>query len=629
MMFQSDPDDAAQRRQFTRRAFLLGGVQAAVGTAIAARLWHLQVEEHGRYGLLADENRINVQFVAPERGRVLDRFGIVLAANREGYRAVLVPSLARDVKGVLSRFAKVVPLSADEQERLVQRAARQSPNVPLIIVQDLTFEQISAVGVHAPHLPGVATEAAPTRVYFHGKTVGHIVGYTGAIERIAMDDDPILRLPGMKTGRSGIERGREAALRGTAGVVQSEVDSRGRIVRHLDRVEPASGHDVVSTIDTELQRTVLTTLSSFRRAAAVVLDIETGEVLVSASIPTFDPNDLINGRANPRGWQRLKTGLDDPMTNRATRGVYPPGSTFKMVTALAAAEAGVIDLKEKITCDGTFEYFDKTFRCWKRSGHGACDFHSAMKQSCDCYFYEIVRRTGIDAFAAMARKLGFGQTYDCGLAGLKGGLVPDPDWKRGRFGKGWLGGETILAGIGQGYVLATPLQLAIMTARLASGKSVTPTFVRRSTQEVAPAFAPIPGKPEWITAIRRALAAVVNESGGTGAKAKPEDGSFTVAGKTGTSQVGRASSETAQLDLPWELRDHALFVCYAPIDKPRYAVSVIIEHGGGGGATAAPLARDILEKVIARDPLGKSAWPGVSPASPVRRAAATDVKRES
>ena len=619
-MFERDPDNADQRRMFTRRALIFGAAQAGAGTVIASRLWHLQVEEHGRFGLLADENRINVQFIAPERGRILDRFGTLLAANQESYRAVLVPSLAFDVKGVLARFAKLVPLSTEEQYRLAVRATKQSPNLPLIIAPDLTFEQIAVIGLQSPHLPGIATEAAPKRQYFHGSTVGHVVGYIGAIERLAMDDEPLLRLPGMRSGKTGIERGRETALRGTGGVVQSEVDSRGRIVRHLDRVEPAVGRDIVSTIDTALQREVLGVLAPFRRAAAVVMDVEGGEVLALGSVPLFDPNDILRG-AGPRGIQRLKASLDDPMNNRATRGLYPPGSTFKMVTALAAAESGVIDLKEKIACDGRYDYFDQTFRCWKRSGHGACDFHSAIKQSCDCYFYEIVRRTGIDALAAMARKLGFGQVYDCGLAGLKRGLVPDPDWKRGRFGKAWVGGETILAGIGQGFVLTTPLQLTVMMARIGSGRMVTPTFVRRGPDEPVPVFAPIAGRPEWISAIRRGLTSVVNDDGGTGAKARPEEGSFVVAGKTGTSQVGRASSETAQLDLPWELRDHALFVSYAPAAKPRYAVTVVVEHGGGGGATAAPLAREILEKTMARDPIAKPAWQG-APATGERRAPA-------
>jgi penicillin-binding protein 2 len=622
-MFERDPDPPSGRQLFTRRVLLLGGVQAAAMTTIAGRLWHLQVNEQSRYALLAEENRISVQMLAPERGRILDRFGEVLASNQESYRAVLVPSLARDVRGVLKRFGNWVPITPDDQEKLILRAKRQPPHTPLVIAQDLTFEQIAAIELQAPHLPGVSTQAAPQRQYFHGRTVGHVVGYTGATERLAMDDDPVLRLPGMRTGKTGIERGQELGLRGAGGMVQSEVDSRGRIVRHLDRTEPQPGHDVVLTIDTTLQAQILAKLAAHRRAACVVMEVATGEVLALASVPTFDPNDFARG-ATTQGWQRLQTQRDDPMNNRAAQGLYPPGSTFKMVTALAALEAGVIDLKTKIACDGRFDYYDTTYRCWKRSGHGTCDLHMAMRESCDCFFYETVRRTGIEALAAMARRLGFGQSYVSGLANVKRGLIPDPDWKRGRFNRSWTGGETILAGIGQGYVLTTPLQLAVMMSRLATGKAILPTFVRQAEDGAAVAAEPLAIRPEWLTAIRRGMNAVVNEDGGTGSKARPESGNFQVAGKTGTAQVSRFSSETAQMDLRWNLRDHALFVAYAPATKPRYAIATVIEHGGGGGATAAPLTREVLELVMARDPMARPAWPGVATSGERKRAQAPD-----
>jgi penicillin-binding protein 2 len=622
-MFEQESDNVDQRQSFTRRAILLGAGQVGLLGIVGGRLWHLQVEEHNRYSLLADENRVNIQSLAPERGRILDRYGQVLATNLESYRAILVPSLAGSVRDTLTRFSRLVAISAEDQERVVLRARRQSTNTPIVIATDLTFEQIAAIGVQSPHLPGISTEAAPKRRYHQGRTVGHIVGYIGAQDRLAMDDDPVVRLPGMRTGKAGIERGQEAVLRGKSGLVQTEVDSRGRPVRHLDRSEPTPGRDIVLTIDTVLQAQVLTKIASFRRAACVVMDVNTGEIPVLASVPTFDPNEVVQG-TTARTWQRLQTQRDDPMNNRATRGLYPPGSTFKMVTGLAGLEAGVVTLKEKIDCDGTYEYFDQKFRCWKRSGHGACDFHVAMRESCDCYFYEVARRVGIEALAAMARKLGFGQIYDCGLANLKRGLIPDPDWKRARFNKPWVGGETVLAGIGQGYVLTTPLQLAVMTARLATGLSITPTFIRPpdgAAPQPLQNLAPLPGRPEWHAAIRRAMAAVVNEDGGTGSKARVDGNPYLVAGKTGTSQVSRFSSETAQLDLRWELRDHALFVAYAPVVKPKYAIATIVEHGGGGGSTAAPLSREILDLVMQRDPSSRAVWSGKTVESDGRRRA--------
>ena len=616
-MFIDDGDDKGQRRRFSRRALLLGVGQAAAFGAVAGRLYQLQVLDEAKYALLADENRLNVQLLAPARGRILDRYGEVLAYNTEGFRVVVVPSLAGDVAAVLRRLARVVPIAADEQERIVQRAKKQSPNLPVIVARDLTFELVAEINLLAPQLPGVRTETAGRRLYAHGRTMGHIVGHVGSIERLALDDEPVLRLPDMKFGKVGIERGQEEALRGSGGTVKHEVDARGRIIRNLEQTEPVAGRDVGVTIDTALQAKVLARLAPFRRAAAVAMDAATGEVVAMASVPGFDPNDMV-GRATRRGVDRLTTARDDPMINRAIRGQYPPGSTFKMVTALAGLEAGLINTATRVTCDGRFELAGQGFRCWNRGGHGSVDLHRALRESCDVYFYELANRLGIAHLASMARRLGFGHAHDCGIAHVKPGLVPDPDWKRARFNRPWLGGETVLAGIGQGYVLATPLQLAVMTARLATGRAVVPTLVRRpkELQLLAPAMAL---RPEWLAAIRRGMIAVVNEDGGTGYRAKPSGEGYTLAGKTGTSQVGRASqSETSQSEIEWLQRDHALFVAYVPADRPRYAVAAIVEHGGGGGATAAPLVRDIVEDVMARDPSGRPAWPDFAeqPAAP-------------
>jgi penicillin-binding protein 2 len=347
-VFRHDEDDAPQRRRFTRRAMLLGAGQAGVFGLIGARLFNLQVVDGARYVPLAEENRISVQMVAPARGRILDRSGVVLADNREGWRAVLVPSLAGDVRGVLALFARLVPLSSVDQERLAQRARRQS-NVPIVLASDLGFEQIAQINLFAPQLPGVRTEPEVRRRYLHGATMGHIVGYVGTIARLAVDDDPVLRLPGMRIGKAGVERGMEARLRGDGGHVKHEVDARGRIIRDLEQVEPVAGSDVRLTIDTELQAKVLGRLANERRAAVVGMDVTSGEVLVMASVPTLD-NALVTGGEAGGGVRRLQTTAHNPMINRAIRGTYAPGSTFKMVVALAALEAGVVDPRERIGC---------------------------------------------------------------------------------------------------------------------------------------------------------------------------------------------------------------------------------------------------------------------------------------
>ena len=616
-MFGRDSDDSVQRQRFTRRALLIGAAQAGVFGLVGTRLFRLQVVDGARYVPLADENRLNVQIVAPVRGRILDRFGELLASNREGYRAVLVPSLAGNVKDVLALFARLVPMSEEDQGRFAQRARRQPANVPMVLAGDLTFEQIAEINLFAPQLPGVRTEVDSRREYFHGRTVGHVVGYVGVVSRLALDDDPVLRLPGMRTGKSGVELGMENYLRGEGGHVKHEVDARGRIVRDIEQREPTRGGDVVLTIDTKLQAKALARLSREKAGAAVAMDVTSGEVVVMASVPQFDTSEFSDVTAG-RALRRLQTAQFNPMVNRAVRGAYPPGSTFKMVVALAALEGGLIKPKERIDCDGKFELANQIFRCWKRPGHDSSDLHKALRESCDVYFYELARRCGIDAIARMARRLGFGQTYDCGIALQKAGIIPDPEWKQRRLGKSWFGGETILAGIGQGYVSTTPLQLAVMTARLATGKAVVPTLVRPPLGEKIQDAPSLGLRSEGLEAIRRALFAVVNEEGGTGAAARIEEGTARLSGKTGTSQVSRASSERSNSELRWEERDHALFVGFAPSARPRYAVAVVVEHAGSGGVAAAPIVKEMMTDLLALDPTARPAYTGISGDGPGR-----------
>ncbi len=611
-MFTPDDDDEAARHQtFTRRAMLLGGGQLFCFGLVGARLYQIQVMDEGRYVPLAEGNRIGVHLRAPERGHILDRFGEVLASNQEGFRATLIPSRAGDLRQTLAMFARIVPLTADEQERIVQRAQRKSRSQPLVLAGDLSFEQVAELSVLAPRLPGIATEPAPKRTYFHGDSVGHVIGYVGGVERLALDDDPVLRLPGTRIGKSGIELGMEEELRGVAGSERLEVDARGRIVRSLGETAPRPGRNVVLTLDVGLQARVMARLGRERRGAVVAMDVNSGEVIALASVPAFDPRELFAG-AGADAWKARLNDPDKPLLNRAISGLYPPGSTFKMVTALAALEAGVVTLKEKVECAGSFEFAGQSFRCWNRRGHNRVDLHRALKESCDVYFYELARRVGIGALSRMARRLGFGEVFESGIALQKAGVVPDPDWKRGALDRGWLGGETVITGIGQGFVTATPLQLAVMTARLATGRKIRPTLIRHDAgaRPVArgDAFQVLDIAPEWLDAVRTGMVAAVNEDGGTASNAQLDGSSIVVAGKTGTSQVSRASSERGQGELPWDLRDHALFVGYAPATRPRYAAVAVVEHGGSGGAVAAPMVRDVLGMLIVEDPAAKPAY---------------------
>lgn len=592
------------RATFTRRAAVVGLLQVAGLGAIAARLYQLQVLNERQYGDLADANRTNRQTLAPLRGQIYDRYGQLLAGTEEFYQAVLIPSLAGDVEQVVARLQRIKALSEEEKAEFTRLMQTQSANAPIVVTRGLTWKELSAINLNAPMLPGVYTEISGKRTYHGGATMGRIVGYVGSVERFALDDDPTLRLPQARIGKAGVELGLETRLRGTGGYVVREVDAHGRIVRNLAQSDPKRGEDVAITIDAQLQSRLLQRLSGHRRAAGAVIDIATGDVVAMGASPMFDVTRLADP-ISVKQWQKLAGARDNPLLDRSIQGLYPPGSTFKMVTALAALEAGVIGRFDQVNCRGTYVLAKSKFRCWNRGGHGPCNLHRALRESCDVYFYEVARRVGITRLAAMARRLGLGQGFATGIEPVRSGLVPDPTWKRGRFGESWYEGETLHAGIGQGYVLTTPLQLAVMTARIASGMSVTPTVVRPRTPGNAEMPAPLGIKAAHLAAVRRGMWAVVNEGGGTGKSARLDDARLKIFGKTGTSQVARISSRVSQRNLRWDLRDHALFVGYVADEKPRYAVAAIVEHGGSGGKVAAPLVRAIVEDTIAVDPAAR------------------------
>jgi len=596
---------------FTRRALLLGLAQAGGLGVLGARLYELQVMEARRYAPLADDNRLDVEVLAPVRGRILDRSGTVLAANEESFHVALRTGRGGNVRESLDRLSRIVSLPPAEREAMVERARKHGIGTPLVLARDLTFEQVAAINLEAPQLPGIETGTTYRRKYVQGLSMGHLTGYVGRVEEHAIDDAPMLRLDWVKVGKAGAERGFETVLRGTGGSRKFEVDAHGRIIRNLEEMEPVAGRDVILAADLALQTRVVERLQREGRAALVVLDVVTGEITALASVPTYDPA-VLTERLTPAAWKALAQTPDRSLLNRAVGGLYPPGSTFKMVTALAALEAGKVSLDERIECRGSFDLADKTFRCWKRHGHGRCDFHRALRESCDVYFYEIANRTGINAIAAMGRKLGLGQVYDCGLPLQKRGVVPDADWKKTRYRAIWLAGETVLAGIGQGYVLTSPLQLAVMTARIATGRAVVPRLERLDPRIASPGngAAPLGISETSLEAVRRAMVAVVNEDGGTGGNARPASGRVLAAGKTGTSQVV-ANSLRIEDGSPASAatRDHALFVSYFPAQSPRYAIVAVVENGGGGGATAAPLVADVIEYIVADDPASRP-YPG-------------------
>ena len=591
-------------RSITRRAAILGGAQLAVAGALGARLAHLQLNQAQEFRLLAEENRINVRLIAPARGLIYDRNGLEIAGNEQIYRVSLVREDAGDVEAVIEQLRGLIRLDPDRLERARREMERSPSFVPVTLADRLTWGELSAVALNAPALPGVTPEVGLSRVYPRGHDFAHVVGYVGRVTERDLErdttDDPLLRVPQFQIGKIGTEKAMEDALRGRAGTKRIEVNAAGRIMRELDRVEGVSGHALRLTLDAGLQNFVQARLGQ-ESASAVVLDTRNGDVLAAVSSPSFDPNLFVQGISVP-DYASLRDNDHRPLHNKIVQGLYPPGSTFKMVTLLAALEAGEVSPGETIWCGGYTKVSGRRFHCWKRGGHGWVDLKKSLRESCDLYYYELAQRAGIDRIAATARKLGLGVAHDLEMTSVSEGLIPDRAWKRARRGEEWVVGDSLNAAIGQGFVLASPLQLAVMTARLASGLEVKPRLVRAvdGVDQPSGVQGTLDLPRSWLEMVRDAMYQVVNARGGTAGRSRFDLAGAKWAGKTGTSQVRnitaaeRARGVFRNEDLPWERRDHALFVGYAPHDDPRYAVSVVIEHGGGGSAAAAPVARDIM-----------------------------------
>jgi penicillin-binding protein 2 len=599
-------------RSFSRRALILGAGQLGLFGVLASRLYYLQVVTADEYALLADENRINHRLLPPARGRIFDRHGVALARNSPTYRVLVIREQTADLRATLGALARLIPVSGEQIEEVIAEAARRRRFVPITVQEDLTWTELSRVAVNAPDLPGVSLDAGLLRDYPMGSIMAHVLGYVGPVSESELNGDPLLELPEFRTGKNGIEKVYDQALRGRAGISRFEVNALGREIKELYRHDGEPGRDLTLTLDLDLQRYVHERLSDEQSAAVVVLDVHTGDVLALASVPTFDPRPFVDGLSRD-DWRDLTTNPNAPLVNKAIGGQYPPGSTFKMVVALAALEAGAAGPDTEVFCPGFIRLGDHQFHCWKRWGHGKLKLVEAIAQSCDVYFYELARRLGVDAIAEMARRFGLGQALGIDLPGERSGLVPDRAWKRATRGVAWQLGETLITGIGQGYMQATPLQLAVMTARIANGgRAVVPRLVHgeAGVDDAQPPAPPAAlGVSDWsFRLVRQGMYEVVNGLHGTARQASLGNPDVALAGKTGTSQVRRIShAERAtevrkNEDKPWEERDHALFVAFAPYREPRYALAVVVEHGGSGAGTAAPIARDIMAKTLELDP---------------------------
>ncbi len=601
-------DNEASARRVTRRALLLSGGMAAMFVALGARMRYLGIEQADQFRLLAEENRISIRLLPPIRGVIHDRHGKVLAENEQNYRVVMTREDAGDVEAVLNRLSHVIPLTRSDLDDALEALKKNSSFVPITVKDRLNWEEFSRVALNAPALPGVTPETGMSRVYPRDADFAHVLGYVGPVSEKDLEGvenpDPVLQIPKFQIGKVGVERWLEDTLRGTAGTKRIEVNHIGRVMRELDRIEGQAGSDVHLTIDAGVQNFIQARLGE-ESASCIVMDVTNGDIIAAVSSPSFDPNLFVRGISNT-DFRYLMDHDHRPLANKAVQGAYPPGSTFKMVTALAALEEGVITPETTVRCPGHFESGGRRFHCWRRGGHGAVDLERSLSESCDVYYYEVALKVGIDKIAEMGRRLGLGIRHDLPMSAITEGNMPDKGWKMERHQAEWRIGDTINASIGQGYVLSSPLQLAVMTARLASGRAVKPRLVRAIDGREIPVepAEPLGLSTSNLTAVLQGMDAVMNEAGGTARSSRIVADGLRMAGKTGTSQVRnisaaeRASGVISNDQLPWNRRDHALFVGYAPYDNPRYAVSVVVEHGGGGSTAAAPIARDALLRAL-------------------------------
>lgn len=589
-----------------RRSLIMALIKFLLLMVIIARLYYLQVYQADRYKTLADENRISTRLLVPPRGIIFDRNGVTIASNQQNFQALIVAEQAPNVQETLDAFKKIMPLSEAEEERIKKDLKRNRSFVPIKIRDNLSWEEVSRIQLNAPDLPGIVIDEGLTRYYPFGAGMAHILGYVSSVSDKDVKDDPLLEVPGFKIGKSGIEKYLEKALRGESGNLKLEVNAYGRIMKEIERVDGIPGKDVQLTIDSRLQQKAFE-LFGEESGAAVLLDVHTGEILAFVSAPSFDPNMMTQGLST-EDWNALLHNERNPLTDKAISGQYSPGSTFKMIVALAALEAGVIKPETRTYCAGKMFLGNHAFHCWKKEGHGHLNVVEALQHSCDIFFYETAQKLGIEKIADMVRRFGLGSKINIGLENEKAGLIPDKEWKLRRFGEPWQQGESLISGIGQGYILTTPLQLATMTARLVNGGyEIKPTFLKVSDGEKSK-IRKIDVSPTNLELIKEGMYAVVNKPGGTAWRSQFDYHGQRMGGKTGTTQVRRITMKERregikkESELPWRLRNHALFVGYAPHDNPKYAVAVLVEHGGGGSSVAAPLAGKILREAVMLDP---------------------------
>ncbi len=575
------------KETFDRRSFVVGGIQGGVGLLLAARMGYIAVAENEKYEMEAESNRVNLTLIPPRRGWILDRNGSPLASNITDFRVDIVPDRLGDVEGTVTILADLLGFSPLERQDLSHKLSEAQGFQVVPVASGLDFERFAAVSVRLPELPGVLPQRGFSRYYPTGPAVGHLLGYVGAPSREEYEEEPqpLLLTPGFKMGKDGLEQQFEQDLRGAPGARRVEVTASGKTVRDLETRDDVQGAPVKLTIDGPLQDYAARRLGR-ESGSVVVMDCDSGDLLCMASMPSFDPNSFSDGIGRLE-YAMLSQNDRVPLRNKVLQGLYPPGSTVKPMVAMAFLNAG-LDPEETVGCGGGLRVGDRFFGCWNRRGHGRVNMAKAIYQSCDTYFYHFAQRIGMDAIAQMAKHCGMQEEFELPVSSQYFGTVPDPAWKLRKYERAWEPFDTVNATIGQGYMLANPLQLAVMATRIATGNRLMPRLL---LDGAAPQSSSMGFNADHVRMVRQAMSDVVNGPG-TAGRARLPIPDVKMAGKTGTAQVVGLNLSNGKSG-PWKYRDHGLFIFFAPFDKPKYAGAVVIEHGGGSGS-AYPIARDVM-----------------------------------
>ncbi len=606
-------DNATKLNSINKRMFIIASAKVVVMLGIVSRLFFLQVKENKKYLTLSDKNRIREWKLAPIRGEFLDYFGNTVAGNFEAYQLHIIPEQVEDFRYVIFRVKDLLELSDRQFKKLIKRKDKIKPWETLVVADNLSWEKFSKINNHLYDLNGVKPVISISRNYPYNESYTHLLGYVSHANK----NDILLNeniknqfVPGLKVGKTGLEKSFEKQLIGTNSVERYEVNAYGRRISQLAFQKGNKGETINLTIDSKIQE-LANQLLAKKAGSICVMDIFTGSIVAMHSSPSFDPNLFVFGISQD-DWQLIRNNPMKPLVNKSLSGNYSPGSTIKPIVALSALEHEIISPNFTVKCEGKKEMYGQTYHCWKKKGHGFVDLKNAMKQSCDSYFYEIARRLGVDRLSDTANKFGlgkkvFGNLFD----NEKKGLIPSTSWKKNTLGKNWLLGETIITGIGQGYIQTTPIQLCLMTAQIANGGyKIYPKVVRKNNaaEEAPDKFMPLFKDPRNIKIIQKAMFVSTNEVMGTSYRSRIDDPKYQFAGKTGTAQVQRITEEDRELNLktfqiPYKARDHALYIAFGPYKSPRYALSIVIEHGGSGSAVAAPLAKKLFKLIVDRHEL--------------------------